>query len=104
MNKLDINIKMEIVSESYPYNFMFIEKCEMIVQDVLFVGNSIVGQKGIGKKSIIKHYAYMTGNELFVFERDRISTNFIENIVNYYKLAITTGAWLLIPQVDAMSS
>lgn len=41
---------------------MFIEKCEMIIQDVLFVGNCIVGQKGIGKKAIVKHYAYMTGN------------------------------------------
>jgi len=57
-----VEIKMEILTDSYKYNFMFIEKCDMIVQDVLFIGNCIIGKKGSGKKSIIKHYAYMTGN------------------------------------------
>lgn len=41
---------------------MFIEKCDFIVQDILFIGNSILGKKGTGKKSIVKHYAYLTGN------------------------------------------
>ena len=66
---------MEILLDSYQYNFMFIEKCDMIIQDALFIGNCIVGKKGWGKKAIIRHYAYMTGNETFIFQKDRISLN-----------------------------
>lgn len=44
---------------------MFIENCEYVATDALFMGNCFVGDKGIGKRSLIRNYAYMTGNELF---------------------------------------
>lgn len=53
---------MEIVNEVYQYNFMFLEHCDFVVHDTTFIGNCIIGSRGIGKKSIIKNYAYLTGN------------------------------------------
>jgi hypothetical protein len=48
-----------------------------MVQDTLFIGNCVVGKRGYGKKSLIKNYAYLTGNELFYLEREGISSNMI---------------------------
>jgi hypothetical protein len=33
-----------------------------MIQDTLFIGNCVVGKKGNGKRSLIKNYAYLTGN------------------------------------------
>lgn len=57
-----VDIKMEVVNEVYQYNFMFLEHCDFVVHDTIFIGNCIIGSRGVGKKSIIKNYAYLTGN------------------------------------------
>lgn len=53
--------KVLILNREYAYGFNFLEECQIIFTDNVFVGNCLVGEGEVGKGSLMKHYSYLCG-------------------------------------------
>lgn len=59
---------MVVLNQEYIYGFNFLEECQLIYTDNVLIGNCLVGSSKTGKTSLIKYYAYMSGQELIIFD------------------------------------
>jgi len=59
---------MAILNQEYVYGFNFLEKNQLIYTDNVLIGNCLVGSSKTGKTSLMKYYAYISGQELLIFD------------------------------------
>jgi hypothetical protein len=68
----------------------------------VLIGNCLVGATKTGKTALMKYYAYLSGQELLVFDPTSIDNehSLTTLLLNYFRVNIFAGNWLYLQRID----
>ena len=77
----------------------------MIYSETILTGNCLVGASSDGKSSVLKHYAYLCGQELLEFNPSALLMKEAPTaqLLSFIKVVISTGSWLFLRRVDRLA-
>lgn len=70
----------------------------------MLTGNCLVGEPGVGKSTILKHYAYLCGQELLECSPHTLpgGPSPSAQLLSRFRVALSSGSWLLLRRIDHM--